>query len=144
MFRQDTEMDNKYELIANLNNATKQIYEKYFKKEKYHILVNEEGVLFAKKINNSNVNLEHEKIIIDLIKSMIKQYKAKGILYINLTQEISSIMKEIKNEKNIESTDNRISRPIKKAIEKAILLKEKQKIKLKNYAMIKNCNKKFD
>ncbi len=42
-------MENKYELIINLNAKTKEYYEGYFKDRKYQILVDEDNLIFAKK-----------------------------------------------------------------------------------------------
>ncbi len=121
-------MENKYELFINLNNEIKKIYIKYFEEEKYELLINEEKILLARKTNNKNkINLNHELEIVKLIKSMAKRQKANGILYINLTKEINTILQRTNNENNIKCTDNRISWPIRQAFTKAIILKENSK-----------------
>ena len=121
-------MENKYELFINLNNKIKKIYIKYFEEEKYELLINEEKILLARKTNNKNkINLNHELEIVKLIKSMAKRQKANGILYINLTKEINTILQRTNNENNIKCTDNRISWPIRQAFTKAIILKENSK-----------------
>lgn len=58
---------------------------------------------------------------------MAKRQKANGILYINLTKEINTILQRTNNENNIKCTDNRISWPIRQAFTKAIILKENSK-----------------
>lgn len=121
-------MENKYELFINLNNEIKKIYIKYFEEEKYELLINEEKILLARKTNNKNkINLNHELEIVKLIKSMAKRQKTNGILYINLTKEINTILQRTNNENNIKCTDNRISWPIRQAFTKAIILKENSK-----------------
>ena len=117
-------MKNKYELIANLTKETKNVYEKHFLSEGYQLLINEEYTIFAKKEYNKNINLEHEKQIITLIKSMIPKYKANGILFIDLSNEINSILQQIEKEKTIKLTDNKICWPIRQAITKAIATKK--------------------
>ena len=111
---------NKYELISNLTKETKEIYEKHYLSEKYELIVNEDNMILAKKTDNEDINLNHEEIIIKVIKSMIKKYNGYGILYINLTKEINSILDSIKEDTNLRTTDNRISWPIRQAIVKAI------------------------
>ena len=113
-------MKNKYELITNLNKETKKVYENHFLSEGYQLLINETNIIFAKKEYNGNINLEHEKQIVKLIESMISKYKTNGILYIDLSNEMNSILQQIENEKVIKLTDNRICWPIRQAIIKAI------------------------
>ena len=60
---------NKYELIANLTKETKEIYEKHYLSEKYELIVNEDNMILAKKTDNEDINLNHEEIIIKVIKS---------------------------------------------------------------------------
>ena len=72
-------MENKYEIFINLDHITKDIYIKSFKKENYEIILDEENILFVKKIIDENINKNHEKIVLDVVKSMIKKYNREDI-----------------------------------------------------------------
>ena len=74
--------------------------------------------------NNNDINLEHEKIIIETLAGMAKKYTFSKILYIDLTKDINSILKRIEGEENIRHTDNRITWAIRQAITKAIIKNE--------------------
>ena len=124
---QEEKVENKYILITNLKASTKKVYEKHFEAEKYNILVNEEKMIIAKQTNNNDINLEHEKIIIETLASMAKKYTFSKILYIDLTKDINSILKRIEGEENIRHTDNRITWAIRQAITKAIIKNELKK-----------------
>ena len=53
-------MENKYKLLINLSSEMQKIYEKSYKEEKCDLLVNEDGIIIAKKNNDNSINLEHE------------------------------------------------------------------------------------
>lgn len=116
-------MKNKYVILINLSVETKKVYENYYKTEGYKILSNEDTILFVKKQNDTKINIEHESNIIKLILNMVKNYFHKGTLYIDLTDEINEILCKSEKKEKINLTDNYITLPIKKAIEKAILNK---------------------
>ena len=112
----------------NLDDITKNVYEKYYNSENYEIILSKNGILFAKKINNADINLKHEKIVLEVIISMAKKYKQDGIIHIDLSHEIDSIMEKIKDDENIRHVDNRISWPIRQAFTKAIVSKKKLEV----------------
>ena len=114
-------MENKYKLLMNLSPELQKVYEKSYKEEKYDILVNEDGIIIAKKENNKDVNVEHEEFVIRVLNSMAKKYKQGGVLYIDISKEINSILKNIKDDKDMIVADQRITWPIRQAITKAIV-----------------------
>lgn len=116
-------MENKYIMFVNLTAETKKVYEKHFKEEGYQFLVNENGILLMKK-QNANIEIAHEESIIQLIMNMSKKYLHEGILYLDLTTEINSILKKSEGKDKLNLSDNHITRPIKRAFEKAILNKK--------------------
>lgn len=118
-------MENEYEVISNLNNETKSIYEKHYKTENYELLINDADFILAKKNICKETNLEHEKLISTVLKSMLKKYNDYGILYINLTKEFNSILKSIENIPNIRPSDNAITWPLRQAITRAIIDKNR-------------------
>ena len=117
-------MDNIYELFLSLDKLTKSIYEKHYNSENYEVIFNEDGLLLVKKTNNESINLDHEKIILDVVRSMSKKYKPDGIVHIDLSNEIKSILEKIKDDEIVRGTDNRITWPIRQALTKAIILKK--------------------
>lgn len=118
-------MENEYEVIANLNKETKKVYENYYNSENYEILINKDDMILVKKNNNININLEHEKIITRVLESMLKRYSGHGIIYINLTKEFNLILERIKDIPNVRPVDNTITWPLRQAITKAIINKNK-------------------
>ena len=118
-------MENKYEVFFNLDDITKDVYKKRFVSEDYEIVADEEGVFFVKKLNNKDINLENEKVIVSVIKSMAKLYSrnVKGVLHIDFTNYVKQKKKKIKDEK-VKSFDNRITWQIRQAITKAIVDKK--------------------
>ena len=118
----------KYKLFMNLDDITKNVYEKYYNSENYETIFNGNGILFVKKMNNQATNFKHEKIVLEVIISMAKKYKQDGIIHIDLSREIESIMEEIKDYENIRHVDNRISWPIRQAFTKAIVAKKKKEV----------------
>ena len=121
-------MKNKYELLMNLDDITKNVYEKYYSSENYETIFNENGILFVKKTNNQETNLKHEKIVLEVIISMAKKYKQDGIINIDLSHELEAIMEKIKDDENVRHVDNRISWPIRQAFTKAIVSKKKLEV----------------
>ena len=121
-------MKNKYELLMNLDDITKNVYEKCYNSENYETIFNGEGILFVKKTNNQETNLKHEKIVLEVIISMAKKYKQDGIIHIDLSHELEAIMEKIKDDENIRHVDNRISWPIRQAFTKAIVSKKKKEV----------------
>ena len=119
-------MDNKYKLLINLSSEMQKIYEKSYKEEKYDLLVNEDGIIIAKKNNDNSINLEHEELIIRTVSSMAKKYTQVGFLYIDLTKVINSILKKLRDDGKIRIADKRITWPIRQAITKAIVDKSKK------------------
>lgn len=114
----------RYEIIINLDIETKKIYEKYFETEGYQFLANKDNLLFVKKQKERLENIEHENSVVQLILNMVKKYFYVGILYIDLTDEINEILQKSEQMEKLNLTDNYITLPIKKAIEKAILNKD--------------------
>lgn len=114
----------RYEIIINLDIETKKIYEKYFETEGYQFLANKDNLLFVKKQKEKLENIEHENSVVQLILNMVKKYFYVGILYIDLTDEINEILQKSEQMEKLNLTDNYITLPIKKAIEKAILNKD--------------------
>lgn len=119
-------MENKYEVFINLDDITKDVYKKHFSEEKYDIILDEENILFVKKENKEDINLEHEKIILKVIESMLKVYRrnVNGVLHIDFTNDVMQIMKKIEGDKNVKPYDNRITWQIRQAITKGIISKE--------------------
>jgi hypothetical protein len=112
---------NKYEIIINLNEQTKKVYEKSYNEEGYELIVNESNLIFAKKIYNKNIDELKEKAVTNLALNMVKKCNIKGLLYIDLTKEINLIMKKIENDDNVDFKNNNLSWSIRQAITKAII-----------------------
>ena len=119
-------MENKYKLLINLSSEMQKIYEKSYKEEKYDLLVNEDGIIIAKKNNDNSINLEHEELIIRTVSSMVKKHTQAGFLYIDLTKVINSILKKLRDDGKIRIADKRITWPIRQEITKAIVDKSKK------------------
>ena len=119
-------MENKYKLLINLSSEMQKVYEKSYKEEKYDLLVNEDGIIIAKKNNDNSINLEHEELIIRTVSSMAKKYTQVGFLYIDLTKVINSILKKLRDDGKIRIADKRITWPIRQEITKAIVDKSKK------------------
>ena len=119
-------MENKYEIYISIDNLTKGVYEKSLKSKDYEIVYNDDNILFLKKINNEDYNKQHEKTVLDVIASMAKKYKSDGIVHIDLSKEVNSILDKIKDDENVKGFDNRITWPIRQAFTNAIILKNEQ------------------
>ena len=119
-------MENKYEIFISVDHLAQSVYEKSFKSKDYEIIYNDDNILFLKKINNEDYNKQHEKIVLDVITSMAKKYKPERIVHIDLSNEVNSILDEIKDDENVRGFDNRITWPIRQAFTKAIISKKKQ------------------
>lgn len=119
-------MENKYEIFISVDHLAQSVYEKSFKSKDYEIIYNDDNILFLKKINNEDYNKQHEKIVLDVITSMAKKYNPDGIVHIDLSNEVNSILDQIKNDENVRGFDNRITWPIRQAFTKAIISKKKQ------------------
>ena len=119
-------MENKYKLLINLSSEMQKVYVKSYKEEKYDLLVNEDGIIIAKKNNDNSINLEHEELIIRTVSSMAKKYTQAGFLYIDLTKVINSILKKLRDDGKIRMADKRITWPIRQEITKAIVDKSKK------------------
>ena len=119
-------MENKYELFINIDHLTQSVYEKSFKSKDYEIIYNDANILFLKKINSEDYNKQHEKTILNVIISMAKKYNPDGIVHIDLSDEVNSILDKIKDDENVRGFDNRITWPIRQAFTKAIASKKKQ------------------
>lgn len=117
-------MENKYEIFINIDHLTQSVYEKSFKSKDYEIIYNEDNILFLKKINSEDYNKQHEKTILNVIISMAKKYNPDGIVHMNLSDEVNSILDKIKDDENIRGFDNRITWPIRQAFTKAIVSKK--------------------
>lgn len=120
-------MENEYKLFLNLKDEMKSIYKKNLKNEEYDILINDDKMLLAKKENDKNINIEHEKQLLKLVESMAKRQSVKGIIYINLTAEINSILQRYKDIETINYNDKMVSWPIRQAFTKAIVIREEKK-----------------
>ena len=112
-------MENKYEIFINIDHLTQSVYEKSFKSKDYEIIYNEDNILFLKKINSEDYNKQHEKTILNVIISMAKKYNPDGIVHIDLSDEVNSILDKIKDDENVRGFDNRITWPIRQAFTKA-------------------------
>lgn len=119
-------MNNKYELFLNIDSLTKSVYENGFNSKGYEIIYKDDNILFVKKVNVQYYNQQHEKIVIDVIVSMAKKYNPDGIVHIDLSDEVNSILDKIKDDENVRGFDNRITWPIRQAFTKAIASKKKQ------------------
>ena len=119
-------MENKYEIFISVDHLAQSVYEKSFKSKDYEIIYNDDNILFLKKINNENYNKQHEKTVLDVITSMAKKYNPDGIVHIDLSDEVNSILDQIKNDENVRGFDNRITWPIRQAFTKVIISKKKQ------------------
>ena len=119
-------MENKYEIFISVDHLAQSVYEKSFKSKDYEIIYNDDNILFLKKINNENYNKQHEKTVLDVIASIAKKYNPDGIVHIDLSDEVNSILDQIKNDENVRGFDNRITWPIRQAFTKAIISKKDQ------------------
>lgn len=70
-------IENEYEVIANLNEETKKIYEKLYNSAKYDLLMNSEDMILAKK-TNTDVDKEKEEIVI-LTKAIVEKININSI-----------------------------------------------------------------
>ncbi len=125
--RKNENLENKYELIINLNAETKKVYEKYFKDEGYQILVNEENLIFAKKVNNPDNEFKNEKELIDFAINMAKRQNVAGVLYINLDKEMNAILNKVGNLEKVDFKSNFISWQIRQEILKSIIKRYRNK-----------------
>ena len=119
-------MENKYELFINIDQLTQSVYEKSFNSKGYEIIYNDDNILFLKKTNRDDFNKQHEKTVLDVIISIAKKYKTDGIVHIDLSNEVNSILVKNKDEENVRGFDNRITWPIRQAFTKAIISKKDQ------------------
>lgn len=124
-------MDNKYELFFCVDSLMKNVYVKNFNSKGYEIIYNDDDILFVKKGNVQYYNQQHEKTVIDVIVSIAKKYNPDGIIYIDLSKEVNSILDKINDDGNVRGFDNRITWPIRQAFTKAISSKKKQETKKK-------------
>lgn len=122
-------MDNKYELFFCVDSLMKNVYVKSFNSKGYEIIYNDDDILFVKKGNVQYYNQQHEKTVIDVIVSIAKKYNPDGIIYIDLSKEVNSILDKINDDENVRGFDNRITWPIRQAFTKAISSKKKQETK---------------
>lgn len=122
-------MDNKYELFFCVDSLMKSVYVKSFNSKGYEIIYNDDDILFVKKGNVQYYNQQHEKTVIDVIVSIAKKYNPDGIIYIDLSKEVNSILDKINDDGNVRGFDNRITWPIRQAFTKAISSKKKQETK---------------
>lgn len=119
-------MENRYELFISIDQLTQSVYEKSFNSKGYEIIYNDDNILFLKKTNRDDFNKQHEKTVLDVIISIAKKYKTDGIVHIDLSNEVNSILVKIKDEENVRGFDNRITWPIRQAFTKAIISKKDQ------------------
>lgn len=124
-------MDNKYELFFCVDSLMKSVYVKSFNSKGYEIIYNDDDILFVKKGNVQYYNQQHEKTVIDVIVSIAKKYNPDGIIYIDLSKEVNSILDKINDDGNVRGFDNRITWPIRQAFTKAISSMKKQETKKK-------------
>ena len=124
-------MDNKYELFFCVDSLMKSVYVKSFNSKGYEIIYNDDDILFVKKGNVQYYNQQHEKTVIDVIVSIAKKDNPDGIIYIDLSKEVISILDKINDDGNVRGFDNRITWPIRQAFTKAISSKKKQETKKK-------------
>ena len=122
-------MENKYQIFLDLDNLTKDVYLKSFMADDYEVIVDENNILFVKKINNKNINLLHEKIVLEVAISIARKYIGNGFIHIDISKEVNDILARIKDENKVKGTDNRITWPLRQAITNAIILKNKNEMK---------------
>lgn len=122
-------MENKYQIFLDLDNLTKDVYLKSFMADDYEVIVDENNILFVKKINNKNINLLHEKIVLEVAISIARKYIGNGFIHIDISKEVNDILARIKDENKVKGTDNRITWPLRQAITNAIILKKKNEMK---------------
>ena len=113
-------MENKYEVFVNIEKETKKVYERYYETEGYQFLIKEDAILFVKKQNTDEINSAHEKDLVRLVQSMITKYLHLGTFYLDLSQEINSILRQSVEKTELHLTDNYITWPLRQAITKAI------------------------
>ena len=113
-------MENKYEVFVNLEKETKKVYERYYETEGYQFLIKEDAILIVKKQNTDEINSAHEKDLVRLVQSMITKYLHLGTFYLDLSQEINSILRQSVEKTELHLTDNYITWPLRQAITKAI------------------------
>ncbi len=107
-------MENEYILIGNVTEELKKLYEKSLAMQGYEMIENQDRLLFARKLHQKMINQEKEKSVLALIVSMARKHKRKEILYMNLTKEMSLIMKE-------NMKDNQVQQLIRQKITKSFL-----------------------
>lgn len=113
-------MKNEYKAIANINDGTKKVFNRCFKSEGFSIIWSEGNLLIAKKGEDNSVDVEYERIISEQVKERTKKCDSKGVLYLDLTQEFSTIMDTLKNESGALNAENKVFDSIDEAINRAI------------------------
>ncbi len=111
-------MKNEYKAIAKIDDGVKKVFSRCFKSEGFSIIWSEGNLLIAKKGEDNNV--EYERIIANQVREKTNKCDSKGVLYLDLTQEFSTIMDNLKNEKGVLTAENRVFDPIDEAINRAI------------------------
>ena len=86
------------------------------------LALDKEGLIFAKKEINKEVNIENENKLIELVTSIAKKYTDTGMIYINLSEEFNSALA---NEEFDINKDGRIRWKMRQEITKAIMNKNK-------------------
>ncbi len=116
---------NKYELIINIDNETKNVYKRSFVDNGYEIIAEADNLIFARKILDTSINLKNEKMLVDFTLSIAKKYSSHGVLCLDLSNDYNIIMKKIENMDTVKLTDNKIPWYIRQAITRAIVKKSK-------------------
>lgn len=121
-------MENKYEVIINLDEKMKEIYIKRYEKEEYQIIKNENHILFVKKGNKYLEKEKQEEYLITLALTMITKYPIEGILYISFSEEFNKILEKIEKEEVLDIHHYNIPFFIRTKIVKAISKKHREEV----------------
>lgn len=122
-------MDNEYILVINAEEQTKKILEKSYKENEYQIFnTSENGIILAKKVFNKDLKYDEkiEEKVLKLVVTIARKYPVKGIITLNMSKEINTIIEEVEENKDQEKyfkLGNHATWRIRQAITKAIVNK---------------------
>ena len=118
-------MENEYILIIDIRSETRKIFEKALLEDKFEMIKSsDEEILLAKKTLNQETDKQLEEQVLRLVLSIARKYKNKGIISLDLSKEINTIIEE--KDKDIENKfkiGNCERLKIRQAITKAIISK---------------------
>lgn len=116
-------MRTEYQAMANLDDGIKKVFNRCFKSEGFSIVWSEGNLLIAKKGEDNNVNVEYERLISEQVKNRTDKCDSKGVIYLDLTEEFSTIMNTLERENNLQKIETKVFEPLNSAINKAIMSK---------------------